>query len=90
VRRAIDIIADFRVLPIASIDTITNSGSVMVLAPHPDDESLGCGGLIAELAENGRPPVIVVMSDGRDLISGRVVIQHRGYALCVKRKRQAQ
>lgn len=40
------------------------SGAVLVLAPHPDDESLGCGGLLAALAEAGRPARVVVVSDG--------------------------
>jgi LmbE family N-acetylglucosaminyl deacetylase len=36
----------------------------MVLAPHADDESLGCGGLIAELVAKARPPMIVILRDG--------------------------
>jgi LmbE family N-acetylglucosaminyl deacetylase len=39
-------------------------GRVAVIAPHPDDESLGCGGLIARLAALGAPPLVVVISDG--------------------------
>lgn len=39
-------------------------GGILVLAPHPDDESLGCGGLIAECAAQGRSVRIVVLSDG--------------------------
>ena len=35
-----------------------------MLAPHPDDESLGCGGLIAEACQAGRPPLVVVATDG--------------------------
>lgn len=37
---------------------------VVVLAAHPDDETLGAGHLIAELALRGRAPVVVVVSDG--------------------------
>ncbi len=51
-------------LPVADIDTITGSGRTMILAPHPDDESLGCGGLIAELCRLGRPPLVVIVTDG--------------------------
>jgi LmbE family N-acetylglucosaminyl deacetylase len=35
-----------------------------VLAPHPDDESLGCGGLIAMCCATGRPPIVAVLTDG--------------------------
>jgi LmbE family N-acetylglucosaminyl deacetylase len=36
----------------------------MILAPHPDDESLGCGGLIAAACAMGLPPVVVFLTDG--------------------------
>jgi LmbE family N-acetylglucosaminyl deacetylase len=62
--RAADIFSRLRALPLVGVDTITDNGAVMVLAPHADDESLGCGGLIVELAAKGRPPVIVIVTDG--------------------------
>ncbi|MBI1906423.1 MAG: PIG-L family deacetylase [Rhodocyclales bacterium] len=37
---------------------------VMVLAPHPDDETLGCGATIARLAADGAHVVVVFVSDG--------------------------
>lgn len=37
---------------------------LVVVAPHPDDESLGCGGLIAACRHAGLPVTIVVVSDG--------------------------
>nr|WP_245215035.1 PIG-L deacetylase family protein [Pararoseomonas indoligenes] len=46
------------------MNTLVPEGGVLVLAPHPDDESLGCGGLLAALAAAGRPARVVVMSDG--------------------------
>ncbi len=37
---------------------------LLVLAPHPDDESLGCGGLLAATAAAGLDLRVVVVSDG--------------------------
>jgi LmbE family N-acetylglucosaminyl deacetylase len=39
-------------------------GGVVILAPHPDDESLGCGGLIASLCDRGTPPLVMILTDG--------------------------
>jgi LmbE family N-acetylglucosaminyl deacetylase len=46
----------------------TPSGPVLIIAPHPDDETLGCGGLIARRAHEGRRVVVVVLTDGRALL----------------------
>ncbi len=39
-------------------------GSVLVLAPHPDDETLGCGGVIALHAAQGDPVTVIIATDG--------------------------
>ena len=62
--RAADFVSRLRALPLVGVDTIADDAIAMVLAPHADDESLGCGGLISELAAQGRPPVVVVVTDG--------------------------
>ena len=36
----------------------------IVIAPHPDDESLACGGLLAEACRQGLRGKVVVVSDG--------------------------
>jgi LmbE family N-acetylglucosaminyl deacetylase len=51
-------------LPLIDLESIFGQGRTLILAPHPDDESLGCGGLIAELCRIGRPPMVVVLTDG--------------------------
>lgn len=38
--------------------------SCLVLAPHPDDESLGCGGLIAMLRNGGKDVFVMFITDG--------------------------
>ena len=52
-----------RNLPVATLDAVA-PGTALVLAPHADDESLGCGGLIAMASARGRPPIIVCVTDG--------------------------
>jgi len=37
---------------------------LMVLAPHPDDEVIGCGGLICHHADEGRAIQVVIATDG--------------------------
>ena len=39
--------------------------SAVVVAPHPDDETLGCGALIARKRAAGTRVVVVVVTDGR-------------------------
>lgn len=41
------------------------NGRSLVFAPHPDDEVLGCGGVIALKAQAGARVKVVVMTDGR-------------------------
>lgn len=38
--------------------------SVLIVAAHPDDEVLGCGGTIAKLADNGTAVRVVFLADG--------------------------
>lgn len=54
----------WRALPVGSLDDVIGTGTCLILAPHPDDESLGCGGLIAACCAAARPPLVVILTDG--------------------------
>jgi LmbE family N-acetylglucosaminyl deacetylase len=41
------------------------SDAVVVVAAHPDDEVLGCGGTLARMALEGRPVHVLFISDGQ-------------------------
>jgi LmbE family N-acetylglucosaminyl deacetylase len=57
------------VMVLAMSNTIIDKNrSIIVFAPHPDDETLGCGGTIAKKLAEGYEVIIVVMTDGRFLL----------------------
>ncbi len=51
-------------LPFGELEDLCAGKGIVVFAPHPDDESLGCGGLISEAVEQGIPVHVVMVSDG--------------------------
>lgn len=58
------------------------NGRVLIVAPHPDDEVIGCGGLIARLVREGNAPQIIVMtggegSHGKDCADTAAIIKGR-------------
>jgi len=48
-----------------ALDAGRMSKKIIVFAPHPDDETLGCGGTIAKRISEGCDVLVVVMTDGR-------------------------
>ncbi len=59
------LLADVERHPLVPCEAVAKLGSVVVLAPHPDDEALGCGGLLALLADGKQRAHVIVMTDGR-------------------------
>jgi N-acetylglucosamine malate deacetylase 1 len=45
------------------------SEKIIVFSPHPDDETLGCGGTIAKKNSEGYSVYVVVLTDGRHAFS---------------------
>jgi LmbE family N-acetylglucosaminyl deacetylase len=56
--------AAMRALPFSDLATQTGNAPMLILAPHPDDESLGCGGLIAQATQAARQLRVLVLTDG--------------------------
>lgn len=49
--------------------------TVLVIAPHPDDEILGCGGVIAKRAEAGDDVWVCIVSEGKRPMYSRKFIE---------------
>lgn len=55
---------DFLRFPLTDITGFLAGRRPLLLAPHPDDESLGCGGLIAAACDAGIAPIVTILTDG--------------------------
>jgi len=53
---------------ISPMPTLGKMQRIMVFAPHPDDETLACGGLIAEARRRNIPVTVVVITNGESFL----------------------
>ena len=53
-----------RSAPHVNIDDLAPTPGLLVLAPHPDDETFGCGMALAAAVAAGRDVVLVLLTDG--------------------------
>lgn len=53
-----------RLSPLTTVRELTAGRPFVVLSPHPDDETLGTGGLIAEACAAGQRVDVIVVTDG--------------------------
>jgi LmbE family N-acetylglucosaminyl deacetylase len=63
-------------------------GGMLVVAPHADDETLGCGGLVAAQASAGRAVAVVFLTDSAGSHPGHPALSPR--ALAEKRRGEAR
>jgi LmbE family N-acetylglucosaminyl deacetylase len=56
--------ARWRDAPIVDLHTLIGDRPILILAPHPDDETIGCGGLIRQAVRAGNDVFIDILTDG--------------------------
>lgn len=52
------------IAPMMTAADLIGPRPLVVLAPHPDDETLGCGALIYDAAKSGTPCTVICVTDG--------------------------
>jgi LmbE family N-acetylglucosaminyl deacetylase len=59
-----ELLAAAHSFPFRSLREMLEDQPFIVIAPHPDDESLACGGLLANACQEGLRGNVVIVSDG--------------------------
>jgi len=52
------------------------NNNILIIAPHPDDETLACGGTIMKRLKEGWEVVVVFMTDGRHALSNKGILSN--------------
>ena len=76
-----------RILKDTIVTKHLDTGKSLVIAPHPDDEIIGAGGIICRHHELGNPVTIVYMTDGRYLEASKYRSFH---SVGLARRREAE
>ncbi|MDD4712268.1 MAG: PIG-L family deacetylase [Bacteroidales bacterium] len=69
-----------RILAILNGKELKTSDKILIISPHPDDEILGCGGLIIQMIQQGKEVFIVFMTKGENCkskIDSKILIAER-------------
>ena len=85
--RAGDYLSALRGLPFGGLGDLVGRDPFLVLSPHPDDETLGCGGLLAMAEAAGVRGHVLILTDGAashpnspDYPAGRLIALRRDEA----------
>ncbi len=62
--RVADYLAALARLPFGGLGDIVGRDPFLVIAPHPDDETLGCGGLLIAAERAGLAGHVLILTDG--------------------------
>lgn len=57
-------INQWHICPLPRLLTLPQNINVLMIAPHPDDETLGCGGTLALLRQQGCHVKVAIITDG--------------------------
>lgn len=52
--------------PVTVGELLAPAGALLVVAPHPDDETLGCGAAISAALASGRRVIVVLLTNGEN------------------------
>ena len=75
-------VSQWAVCPLPPRLTLPQNANILIIAPHPDDETLGCGGTLALLKQRDCHVKVIMVTDGRrgdplNYLAGEDVIARR-------------